>query len=77
MPSMEVMRSEGWTDQMVANTCWTPGWPRINQSEGCWQEPQVLVIPVLKFPGQLLSVQVEASDLSYYNFNYFHFVMVG
>ena len=25
MPSMEVMRSEGWTAQMVAKTCWTPG----------------------------------------------------
>ena len=64
MPSMEVMRSEGWTDQMVANTCWTPWWPLIFHSEGCWLEPHWTVIPDWNSPGQLLSVQVAGSDLS-------------
>ena len=60
---MEVMSSAGRTDQMVAKTCWIPGWPRRYHSEGCWQEPQVEVIPLLKSPGQALSVQLEGSDL--------------
>ena len=57
------MSSEGWTDQMEANTSWTLGWPLSNQRDGWWLAPQVVVIPVLKCPGQLLSLQLEGSDL--------------
>ena len=64
IPSMEVISSEGCTDQMEEKTSWTPGCPLRYQSEGCWLEPHWTVMPDLNSPGQLLSVQLAGSDLS-------------
>ena len=61
---MEVISSEGWTDQMEEKTSWTPGCPLRYQSDGCWLEPHWTVMPDLNSPGQLLSVQLAGSDLS-------------
>ena len=58
MVSMEVISSDSLTDQMVANTSCTLWWPRMNQRDGCWLDPQVPVMPDLRSPGQLLSVHV-------------------
>ena len=63
MVSIDVIRSDVLTDQILANTSWTFGWPLMNHREGCWFDPQVPVIPDLRSPGQLMSDQLVGSDL--------------
>ena len=63
IPSIDVIRSDVLTDQILANTSWTFGWPLMNHREGCWFDPHDTVIPELRSPGQLMSVQLVGSDL--------------